>query len=174
MSGTRPRRASRPQRREASAEAGSAGRERPPAGGERGQALVVTVLFMTVLLGMAAAVLDVGAWYRQHRQLQTTADAAALAGAQALPADPGGAIALAVDYGDKNGGGVSAGNVALSGDTSTSEIAVTARKPTPGIFTKLFGIDSVDIEASAQARASASRAKRATQHRSRSTSVIRC
>ena len=35
-----------------------------------GQAAVVTVLFLVVLLGMAAAVLDVGSWYREDRKLQ--------------------------------------------------------------------------------------------------------
>ena len=60
-----------------------------------GQAAVVTVLFLVVLLGMAAAVLDVGSWYREDRKLQATMDAAALAAAQALPDDPGAADALA-------------------------------------------------------------------------------
>lgn len=120
--------------------------------GERGQALVVTLLFLGVLLAMAAAVLDVGAWYRQHRQTQLTADAAALAGAQALPQDPGAAVALAVEYGNKNGGGVAPSRINLVGDPVATEITVEAIKPTPGIFTKLFGIDSVDISAKATAR----------------------
>ena len=52
---------------------------------QRGQSMVLTLVFLTVLLGMAAAVIDVGGWYRAHRQTQSTADATALAGAQALP-----------------------------------------------------------------------------------------
>ena len=51
----------------------------------QGQATVLTVVFLVVLLGMAALVLDVGSWYRAKRAAQSTADAAALAGAQALP-----------------------------------------------------------------------------------------
>ncbi len=122
---------------------------------QRGQALVVTVLFMTVLLAMAAAVLDVGAWYRTHRHLQATADASALAGAQALPDSPGEAIDLAVDYGARNGGGVPARNVAIKrGRQADDTIAVTAAKKAPGIFTRLFGIDSVDVSARAAARSS--------------------
>ena len=50
-----------------------------------GQAYVITILFLAVLLAMAAAVLDIGSWYRADRSLQATVDAAALAGAQALP-----------------------------------------------------------------------------------------
>jgi Putative Flp pilus-assembly TadE/G-like len=117
---------------------------------ERGQAVVVTIVFLTVLLGLAAAVLDVGAWFRQHRQLQATADASALAGAQALPEDPGEANALALDYAGKNGGGVSSSGISLP---SADTISVTAEKPAEGIFSSLFGIDSLDIDARAKARA---------------------
>ena len=49
---------------------------------QSGQALVLTVVMLVSLLGMAALVLDVGSWYRAKRNLQATADAAALAGAQ--------------------------------------------------------------------------------------------
>ena len=48
---------------------------------ESGQAVLMTVLFLTVLIGADALVMDVGAWYRQQRQAQATADAASLAGA---------------------------------------------------------------------------------------------
>src|SRR5205807_10041330 len=85
---------------------------------ERGQVLVLTVLALTVLLGMTALVLDVGDWFRTKRQLQATADAAALAGAQALPADPGNANSLALNYAGLNGGGVAAADVAI---TSTNQ-----------------------------------------------------
>ena len=58
---------------------------------DRGQATVLTLVFLVVLLGMAALVLDIGSWYRADRATQNTADAAALAGAQALPSNPGNA-----------------------------------------------------------------------------------
>jgi Putative Flp pilus-assembly TadE/G-like len=118
------------------------------ASGESGQAIVVTAVFLAVFMGLAAAVLDVGAWYRQHRQLQTTADAAALAGAHEVLGNPSGGIALAVDYAAKNGGGVTASDVTITGDT----IAVRATKPAPGIFAGLFGLDSIDVVARAKAR----------------------
>ena len=71
---------------------------------ERGQVVVLTVLFMTVMLGMAALVLDIGSWYRADRNTQSTADSAALAGAQALPDDTSQAASLASNYAAKNGG----------------------------------------------------------------------
>jgi uncharacterized membrane protein len=59
---------------------------------QEGQAFVLTYVCLAVLLGMSALVLDVGAWYQAQRQLQASVDAAALAGAQAMPDDPGAAL----------------------------------------------------------------------------------
>lgn len=123
---------------------------------QRGQAMVFTLVFMIVLLGMAAAVLDVGAWYRAHRQTQATADASALAGAQDLPDSTAAASSSALDYAGRNGGGVASGDIEFSSSVAgTDTIKVTARKPSPGVFTKLFGIDSVTARASAKARVGA-------------------
>jgi putative Flp pilus-assembly TadE/G-like protein len=120
----------------------------------RGQALLVTIFFLTVLIGAVALTLDVASWYRQQRQAQATADAAALSGAQDLPASPGAAKALAQSYADKNGGGVAAADITLShGWQDNDTITVTARRTTPGFFARLFKIDSVNVSASASARA---------------------
>jgi Flp pilus assembly protein TadG len=53
---------------------------------QRGIALVLTVMLLVVMLGMSALVFDLGYARSQRRQVQTAADAAALAGAQELPA----------------------------------------------------------------------------------------
>jgi hypothetical protein len=120
---------------------------------EHGQAAVITVVFLTVLIGLAAAVLDVGAWFRTQRQLQTAADASALAGAQALPENPGEGTALALEYAEKNGGGVTLGEVVISETEAANDtIAVEAEKAAPGILASLFDIDSVGIAARAKAR----------------------
>ena len=55
---------------------------------ESGQAMVFVAFGLIALVGMAALVIDGGSWYRAQRQLQTAADAAALAGAQELPLEP--------------------------------------------------------------------------------------
>jgi len=65
---------------------------------ERGQTLVIAVIFLTVLLAMAGVALDVGHAYLVQRQLQAGVDAAALAGAQELP-DVSLATQTAQDYG---------------------------------------------------------------------------
>lgn len=121
---------------------------------EHGQAAALTVLFMTVLLASAAAVIDVGSWFREDRDTQRVADAAALAGAQSLPENQGTARALAIEFGGKNGGGVTGGNVSfsttvLAGDT----IKVNVERPANSFFAKIVGIDSVQVGSTATARA---------------------
>jgi len=120
---------------------------------QSGQAFVVTVLMITALLGLAALVLDVGSWFRAHRSLQATADAAALAGAQALPDSPGTATSLANDYANKNLSGLTGLNVNLSAayvGNDTTQVHVG--KPAEGFFSKVFGINSINEGASATAR----------------------
>ncbi len=126
----------------------------PPAGDRQsGQVVVITVLFLAVVLGMSGAVLDVGSWYRADRALQSTVDAAALAGAQALPDDTALANSLALEYAEKNGGGVE--SVSIESELSADDtILVTGARPAPAFFTKLFGVDEIQVEARAKVRAS--------------------
>ena len=120
---------------------------------EDGQSFVLTILFLAAILGASALVLDVGSWFREKRQLQATADAAALAGAQALPADTSTAFSLALQYGNSNGGGVSAQDVTISSALAANDtITVDAHASAPGFFSKLFGISSVGVGATAAAR----------------------
>lgn len=122
---------------------------------DQGQATVLAAVMLVVLLGMAALVLDVGSWYRGDRAAQSTADAAALAGAQSLPYNTTNATALAVQYGDKNGGGVSGAGITISTGLGTNDtISVHLARPASGVFTKLFGVGSVTVGARATARAS--------------------
>jgi Flp pilus assembly protein TadG len=119
---------------------------------ERGQVVVLTVIALTVLLGMSALVLDVGAWFHSKRQLQATADAAALAGAQMLPDTPGAAISTALDYANKNGGAVAGADVKITSTNGGNDtISVAAKKQEPGFFSKVFGLNVVDVGANAKA-----------------------
>jgi Flp pilus assembly protein TadG len=49
---------------------------------ESGQVVVLLLTFLVVLLGIAAAAIDVGSWYRADRALQSSVDAVALAAAR--------------------------------------------------------------------------------------------
>jgi len=121
--------------------------------GQSGQSLVVAVVALVSLLGMAALVLDVGSWYRGKRNLQSTADAAALAGAQALPDTPGNATTLANDYATKNASDLATKDVSLSTNLVPNDrITVHVTRPSPGFFSRLLGIDSVQVGATATAQ----------------------
>lgn len=120
---------------------------------EAGQAAVLTVAFLTVLLGMTALAVDVGSWFHDKRDLQAVVDSAALAGAQALPDDPAQARVLAVDYGSRNGVTIPAGAIDFSSHTVANDtINVHLDRAAPGFFSKVFGIGSVDVGAQASAR----------------------
>jgi hypothetical protein len=120
---------------------------------QAGQAAALSAVFMTVLLGSCAAVLDVGAWFREDRDTQRIVDAAVLAGAQELPESTASARARALEYADKNGGGLVAGNVTFSSTVMPDDtIHAELERPVPGFFAKLFGIDSVTVGSAATAR----------------------
>lgn len=119
---------------------------------DTGQTAVLTVLFLVALLGAVAMVLDVGSWYREQRSTQSAADSAALAAAQALPENPGQASVLAAHYLGENGGGtpeLTYSTKVFANDT----ISVKVTREAPGVFAKLFGINSVSVHAKASARA---------------------
>ena len=121
---------------------------------EDGQAFLVTVLFLAVLMGCVAMVLDVGSWYRQQRAAQAAADSAALAGAQALPTDPSKASSLALTYAGSNGGGIAAANVSFRTDYETNDtIVVHDSRSAPGFFSRVFSVAGVTVGATAAARA---------------------
>ena len=72
-------------------------------GSERGSVAITVALCLTVLLGFAALVVDIGLNWATRTSAQTAADSAALAGASALITDGGAAAVLAVvDYLDEN------------------------------------------------------------------------
>jgi hypothetical protein len=119
---------------------------------DRGQAAVMTVMFLATLLGAVAMVLDVGSWFREQRDTQSDADAAALASAQALPDDVGEASALASQYLDKNVAGTGREISFSSANAPNDTVTVKVHRQAPGIFSKLFGINSVEVHASATAR----------------------
>jgi hypothetical protein len=127
---------------------------------ERGQSMVITVVFMVVLLGFAALVVDVGSWYRAHRAAQSTADASALAGAQVLP-DTAAAQTLATQYATKNsssGTGTGGGPPQITFSQQgyeTDTITVKVTRPSPGFFARVFGSKFMNVTVSGSATARA-------------------
>jgi Flp pilus assembly protein TadG len=126
-------------------------------GADDAQALVFVIAILAVLLGIGALVIDGGKWMQTQRQLQTAADAAALAGVLALPSSTSSATSFANTYVQNNFSGASA---AITYPTSTSPpcgvnscIRVVASKPAPGTLAKIYGsvFNSVNVTAKATA-----------------------
>ena len=122
---------------------------------ESGQAVVLSVVWMVVLLGMAGLVIDVGSWYRSQRDLQADADAAALAGAQDLPDNTSTASGQATTYALKNGFTLPASGITISGTVVPDDsITVKVDKNAPTFFAKVFGVATVPVRAEATAKSS--------------------
>jgi len=121
---------------------------------ESGQVLVLVAAAMLGFIAMTAFVVDVGAWFHQQRATQATVDAAALAGAQALP-DKTAATNLAVSYGAKNGAGgaITGSNVAVTTTYGPDydTIKVTKAQQSNDFFGKVFGFSFVTVHAHATA-----------------------
>src|SRR5262245_11790328 len=126
-------------------------------GADDGQALVFVVAILAVLLGIGALVIDGGKWMQTQRQLQTAADAAALAGVQALPSSTSSATSFASTYVQNNFAGAGG---AITFPTSPSPpcgvnncIRVVASKTAPGTLARIYGsvFNNVNVTAKAMA-----------------------
>ena len=129
---------------------------------EHGQALVIMVLSLTVLLGMAALAIDVGHAYLAQRTLQSSADAAALAGAQAIPNSTA-ATDLALEYSGEEGMKNARDNLPGVSSTITTEcregaacapvnaVVVEQTATVETSFARVLGIDTIDVSARAVA-----------------------
>ena len=107
-------------------------------GEERGSVAITVVLTMTVLLGFAALVVDIGLNWAARTSAQTAADSAALAGASRLLADgPAGALLGVESYLDANVDGLVPGAAgwATDGSEANGEVVcwvLPAGPPGPG------------------------------------------
>ena len=119
---------------------------------ELGQMTAIMAVSIVALCAMGAFVMDVGSWFRAHRATQSVADAAALAGAQTLPADTGAAQALAKAMRRRT----AAAPPVITFSTNTfpnDTISVRAERVAPGFLSRVLGIASVNVKADATARA---------------------
>jgi Putative Flp pilus-assembly TadE/G-like len=107
--------------------------------GERGSVAIMVALALTLLLGFAALVVDVGLSLAVRGEAQTAADAAALAGASRLAAGPTAAVAAVRQYLDANVPGLTDRpadpNWPLNGTDEDGEVVcwtLPAPPPAPG------------------------------------------
>jgi Flp pilus assembly protein TadG len=138
---------------------------------KRGAVAVLTVVMLVVLIGFASLTIDVGVMFNTRAELQNTADAAALAGAQMLP-DGAAARQTAVEYANRNSSrhGIVVANsdvvlghwdaaaaVFTPGGAPVDAVHVLARctesngNPLKLFFAPILGISQTDVSASATA-----------------------
>lgn len=122
-------------------------------GTEHGAIAVIVAVVIVALLAFAAIAVDAGAMYSQRRQMQTAADAAALAGVQELPGRPGTALTVADAYAlenlsDADDRTFQVESTWVANDTIVAEV----RQSAMGLFFAQFmGIDSAPVSARATA-----------------------
>ncbi len=135
---------------------------------ERGQGLPVIVLFLLVLIGVIALVLDGGIAYTQRRFMQNAADAGVLAAAVRLAeGEYSDAVVrqTAIQYAQHNGA-ASATLTYLDANKNplpdppdgfvpadAASIRVTAWRTYPGFLAQVLGVNTFTVSAQATARA---------------------
>lgn len=119
-------------------------------GEKKGAVVILMALALTALLGVTALVVDVGLVYHHDVKLSNAVDAAALAGIQALPSEPGLAYQLAESFAFKNG--VPAENLNIEISDDNREIKVRAKRTVEHFFAQVLGFTSSDVEKCATAR----------------------
>jgi len=97
---------------------------------ESGMVVVIVAVFLVLLVGFVALVVDGGHAYETQTRCQATADAAALAAAGLLP-DQAGAKAAALSYGVKNMDPVAHGTVVGASDVEFGAWSFTTKSFTP-------------------------------------------
>jgi len=136
---------------------------------------------LVVFIGFGAAVVDIGYLFHVRRVMQTSADMAALAGAQDInccTAAPGQAISTAVSYSGVNGNhnatpgidvAMASGYPALrcfsstgmscSGSDSANGIVVRQQTNVPLFFARMFGTTTMPITVTSVAGRAAARSR---------------
>jgi Flp pilus assembly protein TadG len=129
---------------------------------EHGQAVIFVVVFLVAVIGIIGFVVDIGHAYQAQRSLQGAADAAALAGAQALP-DANAAQTTAKQYGSSATGKnqitdvnvketvTTSCNTTIPGCSPVNMVSVDEAATVSTYFSKIVGVDSFNVKVHAAA-----------------------
>ena len=100
-----------------------------------GQVAIITAFLIISFVGMLALVIDMGALYEDRRELQSVADASALAGVQELPEEPATATARATEYVQNNRPDISSINIQIGTHlTANDMITVEVYNPDSPVY----------------------------------------
>ena len=108
----------------------------------KGQSMVIFALAVTVLMGFAAIVIDIGRVTLEKSKLQNAIDASALAAAQDLP-DTSKATAIASQYITSNG--YSPSDITITFSDSDTTINITGSKKVEYTLARVIGFESTTV-----------------------------
>ncbi len=114
----------------------------------KGVSAIIYTIALTLLMGMAAVVVDIGNVMAEDQKLQTASDAMALAAAQELP-NTENAYDVAVKYAELNG--FNSSDFTISFSDYNRSISVNGRKKVNYLFAKVLGFDHATANCSAVA-----------------------
>jgi|ERR1700682_30772 len=116
----------------------------------RGQMLIILTILIPVMLGVVAMAVDISTFDWTWSRMQSSADAAALAGCSNLPTSPSRAIATATAYAVTNG--------MLASEVSTPTVAadnlsisITLSRSVPYYFGRVLGLTASPVVVTATA-----------------------
>lgn len=122
---------------------------------EDGAVAILVGIALVALVGIIAYVADTGSIYHTRRSMQSAADAAALAGVQELPGNPGYAVEIATGYAVAQSATISSSDVSVSiestivpNDTIVVNVSDSDKST---FFAGIFGINTVSVGATAKA-----------------------
>jgi Flp pilus assembly protein TadG len=117
---------------------------------EKGQVAIIFTIALPVLIGALALCCDVLVAYLNWQSMQKAADAAVLAGANYLPADPASAISTANNFATRNR---IAPSEILSTTVAADDMSITmsVRRKVPAFFARVFGTTSTPVQVAATA-----------------------
>ncbi|RMD00361.1 hypothetical protein D9O40_10040 [Clostridium autoethanogenum] len=116
---------------------------------DRGNVAIISCLLITVLLGFAAYVLDIGMIYIEKTKLTNAIDSGALAAALELPENEMKARTVAVGYLQKNNVDPSLAQINVGADHKSIQIEEV--KNVKHLFAQIIGINSSNIKAKTKA-----------------------
>ena len=120
---------------------------------EAGAVAVIAALLLVAMTAIAAFVIDIGSLYQERRELQTAADAGALAGVQELPDNPARAVEVARAFVTANTGRHVTSSVKLTATNvanDTIEVRVSD-SASPLYFARVLGLRTARVSATARA-----------------------
>ena len=117
---------------------------------ESGQAMIIFALVFVALCGATGYAVDIGRIAVEKGELQNAADAAALAGAQDLPAVDI-AKSTAMEYAALNGIQASEASATTSLDGGSTRLEVVFTRTVPYTFARVFGLAEIQLSVRAVA-----------------------